>query len=306
MSWQDRDYARGPDPRQWSSRPTGWGGGAAGGRSIVTTLIVANVAVHVLWGFLLRDSAIWFFKIGALQTGRVLHGEVWRLFTYQYLHADGNHILFNMIGLYFLGRALERVWAPKKFLVIYTLAGLIAGLFYMLLNLIGWLPPGEMVGASGCILGLLGACAVLFPHAEVYVYFLFPVRIRTAAVVFAAIYFLNVWRKGFNAGGDAAHLAGLAFGAWYAWAGERWWRLKGSALFSGRGRASAPGGRGQPSSWQAGVERRKADAELIDRLLAKVYEGGIHCLTPAERKALTEATERQRQAEERVGRTDRL
>ena len=219
-----------------------------------------------------------------------------------------------MIGLYFLGRALERVWSPKKFFVIYTLAGLAGNLFFMLLCLSGWFGwfsiKQSMVGASGCILGLLGACAILFPRAEVYVYFLFPIRIRTAAIVFALLYVFNIWNRGANAGGDAAHLAGLAFGVWYAKWGELWWRIRGSRIISSQpgarpvGRQARPAGGG--GTWQQNLEQRRADAELIDRLLAKVYEGGIHNLTPAERKALTEATERQRQEEERLGRTDRL
>jgi len=46
------------------------------------------------------------------------------------------------------------------------------------------------------------------------------------------------------------------------------------------------------------------DSEVVDRILKKVYEGGVHSLTPAERKALVEATERQRQADARAGGPD--
>jgi hypothetical protein len=52
------------------------------------------------------------------------------------------------------------------------------------------------------------------------------------------------------------------------------------------------------------MAQRHDDAETVDRILKKVYEGGIHSLTEAEKRALQEATERQRQAE--MGRVDRL
>ena len=58
--------------------------------------------------------------------------------------------------------------------------------------------------------------------------------------------------------------------------------------------------------WEQRVQSRQADAKLIDRLLAKVYDGGLHSLTAQERKQLTEATERPRRAETAAGRPDRL
>ena len=84
-------------------------------------------------------------------------------------------------------------------------------------------PRQPAVGASGCIYGLLGIAAVLFPTAEVLIYFLFPVKIRTAAIVMGAIAFMSVVERGSNYGGEACHLAGLAFGVWWAMHGDEWW-----------------------------------------------------------------------------------
>ena len=220
MGWQDRDYASN------RSRPVP-GGGYSVPRvpgmsrwSIVTVLIVVNVGVHLLrpmaptatlpLAIPVRDpmnptQAVWVkedvredapFALGAMHTERVLHGQVWRLFPSQYLHASPGitHLLLNMLGLYFFGPALERRWGAKKFFTIYTLGGLVGNVLLMILGLIGWINPYRpAVGASGCILGLLGACAVLFPHAEVLIYFLFPVKIRTAAWLLGGVYVYNIW-----------------------------------------------------------------------------------------------------------------
>ena len=311
MGWQDRDYAREPAPRsQWRGSVRSRGGGSRS-RSIVTILIAINVGVFILGGLLSprvfppRPDPLFYW--GAMSTELVLHGQIWRLFSSQYLHAGTTHILLNMLGLYFFGRPVERIWGRKKFFAVYTIAGLAGNVFLMLIGLIGWIDPAlPAVGASGCILGLLGICAVLFPHAEVYVYFLFPVKIRTVAIVLALGYAYKIWQQGSNYGGDACHLAGLAFGVWFAKRGELWWATRGSRWWSrllGEARVPGPARKG---AWERRVGQRRADAELIDKLLAKVYEGGVQSLTPAERKALTEASERQRQEEERVGRTDRL
>jgi membrane associated rhomboid family serine protease len=193
------------------------------GHDIVKTLIIVNVAIYVLCVLTARPGVFEspLFQFMALHTPNVMHGQVWRLFTAQYLHWNTGHIFMNMLGLYFLGRPLAMEWGTKQFLAVYTVAGLLGNLFYVALTLVGWLPMvGVAAGASGCVLGLLGAAAVRYPHAEVWVYFLFPIKIRTAALIFAGFYVLNLYTRGENAGGDACHLAGLAFGAWWAVRGE--------------------------------------------------------------------------------------
>ena len=308
MGWQDREYARGASP----FRP-GWVGGqgrALGGLSIVTTLLIANAAVFMLCSMTGgRDGVIEspIFQWTALHTPAVLKGQMWRLITAQYLHWNFWHIFMNMLGLYFLGPPLEREWGRRKFFAVYTAAGLLGNIFYVALTLIGWLSTnGVLAGASGCVLALLGACAVRYPNAQVLVYFVFPIKIRTAAILFGAWYVLNLFTRGDNAGGDACHLAGLGFGVWWAMRGDAWWARAGGRIHTRRpgGRSTRPGRPKPSSSFAKKVEQRRHDAETVDRILRKVYEGGIHSLTDAEKQTLKAATERQREAE--TGRVDRL
>jgi membrane associated rhomboid family serine protease len=331
MGWQERDYAR---------EPAGVYRGAFGRRSggpwgsIVTKLLVANIVVYVLCYVIVTplsplirggpqrsNGFVWTPAgprpayeyqpgYGEMITSKVLHGQVWRLFTSQYLHSPRmEHILFNMFGLYFLGQALERVWSRRKFFAIYTIAGVCGNLLLMVAGLVGWISPNvPAVGASGCILGLLGAAAVLFPSAEVYIYFLIPIKIRTAALLFAGMYAFNIYRQGENYGGDLCHMAGLVFGAWWAWRGERWWATR-TWVGTSR-RAFPPHERVWPGvgdgPWARKVERHVVDEGEVDRILAKVREGGIVTLTEQEKRTLLDATERLRQAEARAGRVDRL
>ncbi len=310
MTWRDREYARSPQ---------GWGQvwpptrrvPLIGG-SIVTTLIVVNVAAFFLCHVtsdgqvppeffhprLSADEAKMLsspaFRLTMMYPPRVLHGEIWRIITAQYLHWSFVHILMNMLGLHFLGRVLERDWGSKRFFFIYLIAGTLGMIFYIALTLLGWLPmQGVAAGASGCVLGLLGACAVKYPHAEVLVYFLFPIKIRTAALVFGVWYVWNILDQGQNAGGDACHIAGLLFGAWWAYRGENWWNQLGRRTANWRAGVRQSEGTG----FSARVAQRRDDAQTVDQILKKVYEGGIHSLTESEKRSLSEATERQRQAE---------
>ena len=292
MGWQDRDYAR--PTGSYRTGPFARTVQGGGGRSVVTVLIVVNVAIFMLCSMTsgqghLSGSPI--FQWTAMHTPSVLHGEVWRIITSDYLHWGFGHLFMNMLGLHFLGRSLERDWGPKRFFAIYSIAGILGSVFYLALTMVGWLHvDGVAAGASGCVLGLLGACAVRYPQAEVLIYFLFPIKIRTAALLFGGWYVFNLLQKGANAGGDACHLAGMAFGAWWAWKGGVWWAGRSSGIRRPQKvrRAAAT------ESFTGGVAQRRVDAETVDRILRKVYEGGIHNLSEGEKTALREATDRQK------------
>lgn len=273
-----------------------WGG------SIVTTLIAINVAIFLI-GMLFKPIGEAFYQIGAMQAAAVLHGQVWRLITAQYLHANVMHIFFNMLALYFFGRVLETRWSPTKFFVLYTVSGLVGNILYtILLGLIltdyASIPA---VGASGCIFGLLGMVATLYPGMMIIIYFV-PMRVRTAAALFGGLAVLSILSKGQNWPGELCHLSGLVFGIWWAWHGENWWSSRPRGVRRSLG--------GTPPSkakrFQQLVEERRADAELIDDILRKINNHGLQSLTDRERRALQQATERQQRREAELGRVDRL
>jgi len=180
-----------------------------------------------------------------------------------------------MLGLFFLGPTLERHWDSRKFLIFYLSCGAAGGLFYILLVALNFLRAIPMVGASGAILGLLAACAILFPHFVVFI-FLFPVPIRVAAIGLTILYFFFVVTRAENAGGHAAHLAGMAAGAGYVFSQP--WRER----FKLKTRTGA---------WERKMaEQRRLQLEL-DRILQKVHNSGIHSLTSKEKRILKKATE---------------
>lgn len=299
MAWHDREYARGGGG---GSRWPGAGGNPLRGRSVVTILIWVNVAVFLACNLTVRSGGLAgaggggdlqsspLFRGLYMHAGNVLHGEVWRIFTAQYLHWSFWHIFMNMLGLHFLGRGLEQDWGPRRFFVIYTVAGTLGMIALTVLTANGWLPAAPAAGASGCVLGLLGAAAVLYPNTVIYIHFFLPIKIRTAAYIFAGFYALNLYQVGPNAGGDACHLAGLLFGAWWAHRGAGWWDRMSWRWSKATGRPK----RVQVQRFSADFEQFRADESTIDRILKKVHEGGLHSLSEAEKQALREATERQR------------
>jgi membrane associated rhomboid family serine protease len=93
---------------------------------------------------------------GALFGPLVNDGEVWRLLTSGFLHADPIHLLLNMVVLYFLGQLLEPALGHVKFAALYTASLLAGSLGVMLLE-----PGSAAVGASGAVFGLMGATFVV-------------------------------------------------------------------------------------------------------------------------------------------------
>jgi membrane associated rhomboid family serine protease len=200
--------------------------------------------------------------------------QIWRLITYQFLHWDMSHIFWNMLGLFFLGPSLERQWGGKKFLTFYLSCGVAGGLFYILLVMTGFLSAGPMLGASGAILGVLTACAILFPHFVVFIV-IFPVPIRVAAVILMGIAFFTVLSKGANAGGEACHFAGIAVGAIYVLSDS--WRTALKLRF-------------KASRWEKYIESERRLRLEVDRILKKVHDNGIQSLTASEKRILKKAT----------------
>jgi len=101
-------------------------------------------------------------RIGAVEPDAVVtQGEYWRLFTALFLHAGFLHLAFNLFALYVLGPPLERSIGAIRFLACYLISGLASSAGVVALMEGGLVQVGQLIGASGCILGVVGAWAGL-------------------------------------------------------------------------------------------------------------------------------------------------
>lgn len=143
-------------------------------------------------------------------------GELWRIITYQFLHAGAAHLIFNMWALFFFGPAIENIMGPKKFLAFYLSCGIAGALFSSFLGMylhgVYW-PYIKMIGASGSIYGVMIATAFLYPDAKISL--LFPpvtLTMRAFALIIIGIATIVILFNGYNAGGEAGHLGGAIMG----------------------------------------------------------------------------------------------
>ena len=276
MGLYDRDYIQAdfqsqhryaPQMRMSFPRPT----------LVVKWLLIINIVVF-LSGFLIKpfgDFLLYWFSVWPKDLGTSL--QIWRLITYQFLHGGLGHIFWNMFILFFFGPMLERFWNSRKFLTFYLVCGAMGGIFYPILAHIGWLDEGKLIGASGSILGMLAAAAILFPNMRVYVFGVFPLRMSVLAIILAVMSTLSVLRPDVspNAGGEAAHLGGMVAGALYVLTEKFRQRLKMKV---------------QTGIWEKNMAEQQNIRLELDRILKKVHDHGLHSLTSKEKKILRQAT----------------
>lgn len=171
------------------------------------------------------------------------NGQLWRLITYQFVHANLGHLVFNMWALYFFGPVVEQIMGSRRYVAYYLACGVAGALFSSLLAYYGVyssIPdtpdfadfcnrlvayagystpaiPWElvpMVGASASIYGVMVAAAFMFPDAQLRL--LFPpitLQLRTFAWVVIGIATVVIVFNFSNAGGEAGHLGGIILGA---------------------------------------------------------------------------------------------
>jgi len=230
--------------------------------------------------------------------------EVWRLLTFQFLHGNLVHLLFNMFGLFIFGGIVEERLGRKRYLAFYLVCGIVGGLTYLVLNLLGVMfkvqlpallindPTTPLVGASAGVFGVIMACAYIAPNTMVMLLFPpIPLKLKWMAYGYVVIALLNLLRGGPNAGGDAAHVGGAAAGAFF---------IRNAHLLrdffdvfndsrkpkADRRRGGRAGGRSPAAD--------DPDEQEMDRILAKVQQTGIQGLTDTEKRTLQRATEFER------------
>ena len=116
-----------------------------GNFSAVGVLIVANVVCFIVGAFVASTS--WgpsIFSFFELSLNGLLHGRIWTLVTYSFLHYDFLHIFLNMLGLFFIGKYLEHFLGPRKFLAVYFCGAVLGGLIWLAT---GFGRPEVLIGA---------------------------------------------------------------------------------------------------------------------------------------------------------------
>jgi membrane associated rhomboid family serine protease len=160
----------------------GWGGLMGGNTPLTDALAVIGYAPYFAGG----------------PAHGVAAGEWYRIVTAMFVHYGLLHLLLNMYALWILGRDLERVLGPMRFVALYLLAGLGGNVAAYLFAA----PNAATAGASTAVFGLMGAIFVILKRLNLSVAPILPVIVINVIFTFTIP---NISMAG--------HLGGLAVGA---------------------------------------------------------------------------------------------
>jgi rhomboid protease GluP len=137
----------------------------------VSFLILINMAVYGLELYRnATNNTIMLHRLGALDVSAVIgNGEFWRLLSALFLHENVIHLGFNLLALCVIGPPLEKTIGTVRFAACYLISGVGSTGGVVLLTLVKIVQPAELVGASGCVMGIVGASAgFLLRHRHIW------------------------------------------------------------------------------------------------------------------------------------------
>lgn len=265
---------------------------------IIITLNVVMFIVQIIAGMI--DSAYG----NALVRGLAFFPEwqtalfqPWRLVTYMFLHAGGFHLIFNMLWLWWMGRAVEETLGPRTFSVIYFGSGIGGALLDILFaQVMGF---NYVIGASGAVFGIMVSFAMLYPTMPIMLFLLPPIQAR---YVVAGLIALDVLLLGsadntariVHLGGAGigylmmrAHQQGEDLGKWLLPVEQLWYRLKGAY----QKKESRAKNKNMYSVSDVEIIDETEESEL-DEILEKISREGYDGLTKEEKKKLFELSKK--------------
>ncbi len=298
MGIYDREYYRRDGP--------GFLGSFSTRGQICKWLIGINVVCYILQLITLphgigvpRGGLGFFTELLVLDVDKVLDGQIWRLLTYAFLHAPGmwEHIVFNMLFLWWFGSDVEDIYGPREFLAIYLLSAVLGGIAFVLAGTAG--AGGQIcLGASGAVTAVMVLCALHYPRRVILLFFILPVPIWLFVgfqVLQDSFIFLSQQQNGTAV---TVHLAGALFAFVYykrQWRVLSWWAQLRS-LFQQRTRPRLRIYREEPRPPAPVTSPPNPEPEdqleaKLDAVLEKVAHYGQSSLTESERQILLRASE---------------
>ena len=288
MGFTDRDYQRGD---YYERQPGFYLGGP---RTLTTNLVIVMFVIYAIQ-IITRGAPPdegWFTDTFSLQADVVKRPWlVFELITYGFLHDVWNfqHILFNMITLWFFGRSVEYRYGKREYLTFFLAAVVFAGVTWVVGDFIAqkqWLSNHQILGASGGIMALLVLFCLNFPHQLIYIWGILPIPAWVLAVLYVGNDLMGT--LGHRAAGGSnvaftAHLGGALFALLYFQSGIRLERLLPSSSMLG-------GLKPKPKLKVHDPESAEETDEAVDEILKKIQAQGRDSLTRHERRILEEAS----------------
>jgi membrane associated rhomboid family serine protease len=246
----------------------------------VKLLLIINIIVFVLIELSGKRSTL-FLSFGLVPSMVWSQLKIWQIFTYSFIHGGFFHIFFNMFVLWMFGKDLENQWGTKDFLIYYFVCGMGAGFITALFGINSIIP---VVGASGAIYGLLVAYGFTYPNRLVYLYGLFPLKVKHMVLGLGVIAFFASMSASQSNISHITHISGMIIGLIMmyfnlSWSGLKMWYFK---------------FRLKNISQQSTInnDKEKQMRQKVDEILDKLNDNGWESITAKEEKYLNQASKK--------------
>jgi membrane associated rhomboid family serine protease len=236
----------------------------------VQRLVIANVVM-----FFVQQTMPGVTEALAFIPAAVL-SQPWTMITYMFLHGGLMHLLFNMLGLFFLGPRVELRLGPKRFFSLYMISGISGALLSFV-----FARHAPIIGASGAIFGVMFAYARFWPRDKFLFWYVIPIEARWLVLGYAAWSIFSGYQGSRGGVADFAHLGGFVGAFLYL---QFIARTAADKQFQRKVQA-APPVRALTTDWSK-LDRSRVHAvnrDEVDRILDKISASGITSLTPQER-----------------------
>ena len=188
-------------------------------------VLIATLSIFVLQNIF----EVWFhseflIKSFSLTPFLIEKGFLWTLLTYAFLHASTLHLIFNLVGIFFIGRIVEPRLGSTQFLALYLGSALCGSLLWLAVN---WSQNSSLVGASAAVLGIIAYfCLVYWEQPITFLlFFVIPITIKPKWIFWILLatecflfLFHEIPEETNHKIANSAHLGGMLMGIlYYKW-----------------------------------------------------------------------------------------
>jgi len=260
-------------------------------RNLILGIIIFNVVMYAVQ----LTGGERFFRLFALTTSELGGPHIWSFLTYSFLHSTQSifHLLGNMIGVFFLGRALLPALGEKRFVQLYLGSTLVGGLLWYIISFAT--PSQAVYGASGAVFGLIACFGLMYAESDIY--FMMVIRMKAKVLLYISLgiaAFGLIFFELLNGHGTAhsAHLGGILGGyLFYKFvylrnpSGGKTDTFKMPDWIKPKPKKPSS----KSFSYKVNISKPRDLKKEVDRILDKINSQGFGALTDSEKKILDEA-----------------
>ena len=290
MGYENRDYYRDDEPPGGEFTLRG-----APCYKVLVIVMIAIFLIDVILSAILRFDP--FFQYLAFDSSKIFLGQIWRFWSYGFLHLEPGHLLFNMIGLWFLGKIVEASYGPKDLLWIFLSGTFFGGVMTIIIEQSTGRHISLVIGASAGVLAIFMVLVMQNPRASFLFMGMFPIEARWLLAITVMLDMIPVFQAlngtgAFGGIANGAHLGGVAFGFLFyklPWNPLRSWT---SSIPSWKSVKRSVGLGPRLRVVRDEADEDQAFRDKVDTILEKIQRDGEASLTKGERKILIEASKR--------------